>query len=919
MTNSYNNYIKAISDIAIGVSQSVVRLCAYMGCLLVVTVGHATDNSSSISNLLPMSKLQDVELSQHSKRYQLQASDSIFSLENISALGNNRSQLDEVRHDSKDYVSITRIYNDTAEVNWVVNVSGTVIDTITYTVFIEQQVQRSQAGYTRPSGFPLSHAKKFKIPPGSVALISTRIQSEVFFSEPKINIAPAAEFRLAQNMQYAVVLSILGALLALAICNLFIYTGARELSYVYYSLYLLCYFVTWFLDFQLGFSLFKIENYHFNFIPFLLLPVFGGLFSIQFLELATNHKRLANLLRINGFAALLFIPFSAVYYPYAKDVVSLLIMVWIVAAFIAGILQMIRGFRPARYFVLAFLCLLLPIALMLAKNQGLELYRGINIEFISLIGGALDAILLSFALAERTSIISKTNTRLKSGLKREVEQQTEKLSISNQQLALANQELRKADNAKNQFLATVSHEIRTPLTSIIGFSEALMMGDIETSQHNRVFTSITTSSRHLLRIINDILDLSKVQENRLEFEYINTDLVVLLNEVFVDVEQRAAEKSLGLTITYDYPFPIHIQTDPTRLKQILLNITSNAIKFTEQGSIDIFAHLQGSYLLVTIKDTGIGLSAEETEHIFYPFSQADVSIARRFGGSGLGLSISKQLAQGLGGDVNVNSEKGVGSCFTITIPINECLEHQYIETAEQHRVHLKQESYDEIPLESDKTYSQARILIADDHADNAELIKLLLERMEIAVDVAFSGEEVIGLATNGNHYDLILMDISMPVIDGIEALAEIQKQQITTPVIALTAHNLAKDKIYYKRLGFSDHISKPIERINFVEKIGQYLRNETRYDIPDLDDHTLETLRVNYVSSLKQELDKLRVAQAIGDYNTIRNIAHRIKGSAGCFGYSDMSQQFSDIERQYQEFQNDHQLLESGMRLLERL
>lgn len=916
MTQSASQQILVTIKVAFGAVTSCIAILLW-SLLIVSPFTSAAHGTFDAKQALPLSHFQTEDISQHISIYRPEPNDQITDIESLQRLSTLREKLPAVESNTKRYMAVLTVLNDTNESIWALDVYGTVIDRIDMTVITETSVQYETAGYTSQSGFPLTKARRFNIAPGQTAHIGLFIASDVFFSTPKLMLAPAQAFRTQQKGYYAIVIATLGALIALAIYNLFVFTGTKETASIYYALYLIVYSLAWLLDFGLGFSLLGLSDYRYYFIPFLLLPVLGGLFCIQFLQLDKKDEHYAHILKINACIALVFMPFSVSYYEYAKDITSIVLIVWITTAFIAGTKRAKEGFRPARYFSVAFLCLLIPFVLLIAKNYGLLKYSNINIEMVSLIGGLLDAILLAFALADRTAIISRTNAHLKQSLRQEVDKQTTQLSEANQQLEAANNELKRADDAKNQFLATVSHEIRTPLTSVIGFSEALMLGDVKPEQQNKVFASITNSSKHLLRIINDILDLSKIKENRLAFEYLDVDLFVFTHELFNSVEQRATDQNLRFNLNYEYPLPASIHTDPTRLKQILLNMTNNALKFTKNGHISISVSVDTGYLVFAIADTGIGLSEDEQIQIFSPFAQADISITRRFGGSGLGLSISRQLAQGLGGDIYVTSEKNKGSTFYLHIPADSKLSTLSVNSEKEKEHYLIEQS--QITDTDHAPSFQARILIADDHVDNIALITLLLEKMHISVDVAYNGQQAVEMATQIEHYDLILMDINMPIVNGIQALKHIREKVIAVPIIALSATDVSTNNDSFLEYGFDDFISKPIDRNHFVKTISTFLEDDGSHSEPLLDDIAMENLRTNYIASLKQDLDKLRVAQAIGDYPTIKDIAHRIKGSASCFGFPDMTQQFSLIESQYKERQDDHSALEVAMRLIERL
>lgn len=367
-----------------------------------------------------------------------------------------------------------------------------------------------------------------------------------------------------------------------------------------------------------------------------------------------------------------------------------------------------------------------------------------------------------------------------------------------------------ATQTKSAFLANMSHEIRTPLGAILGFSELVIDPTISASDKLNFVESIQRNGELLSNIINDILDLSKVEAGKLEMEVRETSL----NEVLIDLmsllKLRAEEKGIELHISYDQSIPNTINTDSLRLRQILINIVGNAIKFTEQGSVKVFVKIsENNKLAFVVEDTGYGISEGQSEKLFQSFTQADVSTKRKFGGTGLGLVLSKRLAKLLGGDlVLTKSELGKGSTFTITIdpgPLNK----------------------DSLALQKDSTFYPSTpnprldgitVLLVEDSTDNQLLISRLLKNSGAQVEIADNGK--IGLEkVKQNTYHIVLMDLQMPVMDGYHATLELRKFDTKIPIIALTAHALKEERMRCLANGFNEHITKPINSKNLIECI----------------------------------------------------------------------------------------------------
>lgn len=393
-----------------------------------------------------------------------------------------------------------------------------------------------------------------------------------------------------------------------------------------------------------------------------------------------------------------------------------------------------------------------------------------------------------------------------------VERSADELVRSMQALSDSKVKAEAAARTKSEFLANMSHEIRTPLTAMMGYADLLLDSSPGAGENERAhLRTIRSNGEHLLAIINDILDISKAEAGCMQIEQIRFSLEELLLDVVALVRAQAIAKGLQLQVSSRTGIPAQIESDPTRLRQILVNLIGNALKFTEQGSVDVEVSYEAatSQLAIRVRDTGIGIAPEQLPQLFQPFSQADSSMTRRFGGTGLGLVISQRLAQMLGGHIEVASELGKGSCFTL---------HLRVRGSDERLERALPQSGD-TPLPS---LAGVRILLAEDGRDNQRLISLILQRAGAQTELANDGLEAVQQALSPRPYDVILMDMQMPVLDGYEATRRIRNAGCQTPVIAVTAHALEEDRQRCIEAGCDDFATKPIRRSLLLETIVRW-------------------------------------------------------------------------------------------------
>jgi signal transduction histidine kinase/ActR/RegA family two-component response regulator len=366
-----------------------------------------------------------------------------------------------------------------------------------------------------------------------------------------------------------------------------------------------------------------------------------------------------------------------------------------------------------------------------------------------------------------------------------------------------------ANSAKSTFLATMSHEIRTPLNGVLGMAQAMAGDELSDRQRDRL-TVVHRSGEALLAILNDVLDLSKIEAGKLELEQLEFELAEVARGAYSAFTALANKKGLSFALDIEDARGRYLG-DPTRLRQILYNLISNALKFTEQGEIRVTAVRQGDILEVSVKDTGVGIPPESLGKLFAKFDQLDSSTTRRFGGTGLGLAICRELAQLMAGEISVTSELGLGSTFTLRVPLPWRGEEKAVCTV--------------IETMSDHAEIALRVLAAEDNAVNQLVLKTLLHQMGVDPVVVDNGQLAVE-AWEAGDWDVILMDIQMPVMDGLTATAQIRRQERTsgrarTPIVALTANAMSHQVEQHIAAGMDGHVAKPIQARELFEVLSR--------------------------------------------------------------------------------------------------
>lgn len=506
----------------------------------------------------------------------------------------------------------------------------------------------------------------------------------------------------------------------------------------------------------------------------------------------------------------------------------------------------------------------------------------------------ISGFLLCWVMVWTSIILSSLVTKL--------ENQKHILSTQAVDIEKARDEALLANSAKSNFLANMSHEIRTPLTSIIGFAESSLDIDQSMKERSKATKTIIKSSKHLLHIINEILDLSKIESGKFEIENTSVYLLEILDEINTIVCKSAEDKGISFGVNYTYPLPEKIISDRFRLTQILLNLCSNAIKFTEQGNVylNVSFKPESSSLTFEVIDSGIGMSEDQLEKVFKPFEQADNTITRKFGGTGLGLTLSKQLAERLNGDIFVESTLSKGSRFVVELKVLEAED-----SCNLYENNFKQAPTKLSTITIETPNLKGKVLLVEDNKDIQDLIKLLMKKVDITIDVVENGKLAIQSVTE-NDYDLILMDIQMPVMDGLTAMKELKQLSYEKPVIAMTANVMQKDRDDCMAAGFSGFISKPINRNDLYLALIHHLKPGKTFDrektllTSDLlkDDPDLIDLIDKFMVRLPIMRDAINLAHSDNNEEELSRLIHQMKGVGGGYGYPGLTELCAKIEFQ---------------------
>ncbi len=714
------------------------------------------------------------------------------------------------------YWLYARLNNATEQERWAIHPYNAVIDRLHIYLYRKGEVFQVSRGYLYPFEYAHHYAADFDWQPGENLEILVQVESRYFSGPPRFEIVSEPVIKSDLMLDNMVIISSLGAITVLAIYNLFLWGTIKDRSYLYYSLYLLASVVAWGGAFNSLSQMFHLYSEWLLISPFFLTVALNTLYFIHFLELRQSHRRLANgSYLFAAFCFLMILAFPLFTLGQYMVVYGMTSSVWLLLGLGLGIYRLHQGYKPARIFVLAFFVLFVGTGMSLLHLIGFIMPVDNN-YMITLVAQTLDVLLLSLALADRINIL------------REEKEQALKQAVNTEHRAMAtehkaNQKLQQAlklseqeSENKSEFLRMVSHELRTPLHSILSSVDQWNEADNDFHKQD-LLNYISYGAVRLRTQIDNLVVLAETDNKNLQPSNHDFELRPLLDRLCANASGLLQE---SVDLIYTLPgqssaesttdeLPLLVYGDAYLIEHLFRSVLENACKYTGRGQVEfkvIWSEFEQS-LWVDVIDTGCGISREQQKQMFNAFVQVSRGLERKSEGLGLGLTICYRLSEVLSADLTIDSEVDQGTHVRIRLPL--------------------QPSTNQPLTEFSISPHKGRVLVVEDNLVNAQVLERLVSHLGYQVDVVYSGQEAIE-RLNSDSFNVILMDIQMPVMDGITATRWIRRRGLDTPIVAVTANSDVEVRTRCKDVGMNDFMVKPISRVDLERVLErQYISSRS--------------------------------------------------------------------------------------------
>ncbi len=684
---------------------------------------------------------------------------------------------------------------------WVLDTKNAVIDTIRTFYYPEKKPEQTPpvenlTGYLHPLKYYLHYGIDFTLDPGESAQFLVFMDSRYYSGEPTIQIASRDNYRKGLVVENSWIIACMGAVLVLALYNLFIASYMRDRSYFYYSTYLTVSLFAWAAAMNL-LSWFEWRSYHLLIPPFFLAITFNLLYIIHFLELNVAHKRLSRFAYLlTGFTAFMGLFGSSLMSPgLYQQAHALSALTWVGLGLWCGVIRLREGYKPARYFVAAFVVLVIGIILSVATSVGMKPVIS-NTFLATLIAQTIDMLLLSLALADRINVLReekesalKTVIATESRRRRSESHARKALATANDTLLEALEISEKESERKSNFLRMVSHELRTPLHSITAAFRQWDNAGSDDEQQD-ILDDINYGTLRLCTQIDNLVLMAETDDDKLEAQSFPFEIAPMLDKLCQRTEEQIKDKDVHLIHNRSAFLPHGFQGDAYLISHLIRAVLDNACKFTTRGEIvfDVDWNEESQSLDILLMDDGCGMSDEQQKVVFDGFIQVSRGLTRQSEGLGLGLTLGHRIADILDASLAINSTVGDGTEINLHIPLKKLVSPSLTFAASDYR---------------------GAVLIVEDNLVNAKVLERMVVKMGHPADVAHSGLEALA-AVEKRTYAVILMDVQMPDMDGISATTKIRERNVHTPIIAVTANSDSDVRRDCRHAGMNDFLVKPV-------------------------------------------------------------------------------------------------------------